>query len=218
MKNTRIMIVEDDPEFQEWLESEIEGYDGYTCLGCCDSAEDALTRIPVLKPDIVLMDIQLPGKMDGIECLLRLKLVQPQMRFMIISSYGDDEKVFEALKAGAGGYMLKGEIPGSLHAQLTDFCAGGAPMSPEIARKVISSFHQPPRQVIALEELTERERLILSLLSQGLLYKEIAAKLPNEKDASKTISEGTVKVHVHHIYQKLQVNNRAEAMILYLGK
>ncbi|MEZ4776189.1 MAG: response regulator transcription factor [Bacteroidia bacterium] len=218
MKKITVMIVEDDPEFQQWLESEIDSFQGFTYLGCCDSAEDALTQIPIKNPDIVLMDIKLPGKMDGIECLLRLKLVKPQMRFMIITSYGDDERVFEALKAGAEGYILKGDIPGALQRQLEDFCAGGAPMSPEIAKKVISSFHQPPRQVIALEELTERERLILNLLSQGLLYKEIAAKLPNENDASKTISEGTVKVHVHHIYQKLQVNNRAEAMILYLGK
>lgn len=218
MKNHTVMIVEDDPEFQLWLESEVNSYEGFECSGCCDSAEDALTRIPIINPDIVLMDIKLSGNMNGIECLLRIKLVKPHIRFMIISSYGDDEKVFEALKAGAEGYILKGDMPKILARQLEDFCSGGAPMSPEIARKVISSFHKPPRQIIAFQHLTDKEKVILDLLAQGLLYKEIADRLPNENNPAKKISEGTVKVHVHHIYQKLQVNNRAEAMIIYLGK
>lgn len=211
------MIVEDEPEFQLWLESEVGSYTDFECLGCCSTAEEALRRVPIIQPDIVLMDIGLPGAMDGIECMLRIKIVQPQIKFMVITAFSDDERVFEALKAGAGGYILKVDMPRSLQNQLGEFCQGGAPMSPEIAQKVISSFHKPARQIVALEQLTEREKLILNLLAQGLLYKEIAGHLPHEHDPGKHISEGTVKVHVHHIYQKLQVNNRAEAMRIYLG-
>jgi DNA-binding NarL/FixJ family response regulator len=213
----KIAIVEDDPEFREWLESELE-VPGFECVGAYSTAEAALSEIPQIKPDIVIMDLGLElSDINGMECMLRLKLVSPTLKFLVITSYGDDERVFEALKTGAGAYLLKNDIPKKLIDVLTEFYNGGAPMSAGIAMKVISSFHKPPGDIVAVQQLTPREKEILEFLSKGYLYKEIADKLYNENDPTKKIAEGTVKIHAHKIYQKLEVNNRTEAIKKYLN-
>lgn len=219
MDPVRISIVEDDPEFQEWLLSELDGAPQYQCIGRYQKAEDALANIPKAAPDIVIMDLGLElSDIDGIECMLRLKLVSPELKFMVITAQPDDERVFEALKVGAGAYLQKSEIPKSMIEVLDDFQRGGAPMSASIARKVVASFHQAPKEIELVQQLSPREREVLDLLAKGYLYKEIADRLPNENDRSKKISEGTVKIHAHNIYHKLQVNNRTEAIGKYLRR
>lgn len=219
MNTIKVCIVEDDPEFQEWLLEELSEAEHISCLGVFSVAEDAMAKIPALQPDIVLMDLGLEkSAIGGIECMLRLKMVAPEMKFMVVSSFGDDEKVFEALKVGAGAYILKGDISRTLIDMIGDFSKGGAPMSAEIARKVISSFHRNATDLALLHQLTPRENEILVLLSKGYMYKEIAGMLHNENDPSKTISEGTVKIHAYNVYQKLQVNSRLEAIKKYLNR
>ncbi|MFN0175082.1 MAG: LuxR C-terminal-related transcriptional regulator [Saprospiraceae bacterium] len=219
MDLVRISLVEDDPEFQEWLISELSDAPRYQCIGRYHKAEDALANIPKAAPDIVIMDLGLElSDIDGIECMLRLKLVSPDLKFMVITGQPDDERVFEALKVGAGAYLQKSEIPKNMIEVLDEFQRGGAPMSAGIARKVIASFHQPPKEIALVQQLSPREREVLDLLAKGYLYKEIADRLPNENDRSKKISEGTVKIHAHNIYHKLQVNNRTEAIGKYLKR
>jgi len=214
----RVAIVEDDPEFREWLESELEAPE-FECVGSFEVAEAALAQIPQINPDIVIMDLGLEhSDIGGIECMLRLKLVCPNQKFLVMTSHGDDERVFEALKTGAGAYILKNDIPRKLIDVLGEFHRGGAPMSAEIAQKVIASFFKPAADLISLQQLSPREKEVLNLLSKGYLYKEIADMLPNENAPDKKIAEGTVKIHAHKIYQKLQVNNRTEAINKYLKR
>jgi len=219
MEPIRISIVEDDPEFQEWLLSELSDAPQFQCISRYDVAENALANIPNEKPDIVIMDLGLDkSDIDGIECMLRLKLVSPDLKFLVITGQPDDDKVFEALKVGAGAYIQKGDIPRKLIDLLDQFYRGGAPMSEGIARKVIDSFYRKPTDTVLLLQLTPKELKILQLLAKGYLYKEIADMMPNENDPTKTIAEGTVKIHAHNIYQKLQVNNRTEAINKYLNR
>ncbi|HMQ47381.1 MAG TPA: response regulator transcription factor [Saprospiraceae bacterium] len=211
MDKIKICIVEDELEFQEWIVDEINEVDDIESLGTYDLAEDALIEIPRLKPDIVIMDLGLnKSNMDGIECMLRLKLVSPGIKFLVITSNTNESLVFEALRVGAGAYIQKGDIPRDLIDLIREFYQGGAPMSPGIARRLIESFHKPPDDLVMLNNLSTREMEILDKLSQGFLYKEIADQLK--------IAEGTVKQHAHNIYQKLQVNNRTEAIRKYLNK
>ncbi|MCC7245841.1 MAG: response regulator transcription factor [Saprospiraceae bacterium] len=218
MDHIKLCIVEDEIEFQDWILDELSADPRFECLGVFDTAEAALRKIPLLRPDIVLMDLGLnKSEMKGHECMLRLKLISPDMKFIVISSFSDDDKVFEALKVGAGAYIVKGDISKTLLTVIEEFYLGGAPMSPEIARKVLMSFHKPAEDMALLQTLSDRERAVLEPLSKGFLYKEIADMLPNENDPNKNISEGTVKKHAHNIYQKLQVNNRVEAIRKYLN-
>lgn len=215
----RISIVEDDLEFQEWLLAELSEAPHFQCISRYDLAENALANIPLEKPDIVIMDLGLDkSDIGGIECMLRLKLVSPDLKFLVITAHAGDDKVFEALKVGAGAYILKSDISKKLIQVLDEFYAGGAPMSAEIAQKVITSFHKPLNDIIQVQQLSPKETKILDLLSKGYLYKEIADMLPNENDPTKNISEGTVKIHAHNIYRKLQVNNRTEAIRKYLNR
>ncbi|MFN0213258.1 MAG: response regulator [Saprospiraceae bacterium] len=215
----KISIVEDDPEFQEWLVEEISDEPRFKVISRYDVAEQALAKIPQEKPDIVIMDLGLEkSDIGGIECMLRLKLVSPDLKFLVITAHGGDEKVFEALKVGAGAYILKSDISDKLLNVLNEFWQGGAPMSAMIAQKVIASFHKAPTEIVQVQKLSEREMEILNYLSKGFLYKEIAEKLTNENDPEKKIAEGTVKKHAHNIYQKLQVNNRTEAIRKYLNR
>lgn len=215
----KICIVEDDDEYRDFLRRDIEDVPGYECVGTFDVAEAALRRIPLERPDIVLMDLGLDKSLiNGIECMLRLKLVCPDLKFVVITVFDTDDKVFEALRIGAGAYILKKDIPDRLIQILDEFIAGGAPMSMEIARKVISSFHKSKQDLELIQQLTEREIEILELLSKGLLCKEIAAHLTHKyKNNQENIKEGTVKQHINHIYHKLQVNNRVEAIRRYLS-
>lgn len=215
----KISIVEDDPEFQDWLVEELSDEPRFKVISRYDVAENALANIPLERPHIVIMDLGLEkSDIGGIECMLRLKLVSPDLKFLVITAHGGDEKVFEALKVGAGAYILKSDISDKLIKVLDEFQNGGAPMSAQIAQKVIASFHKAPTDIVQVQQLTEREMEILDYLSKGFLYKEIAEKLINENDPEKKLAEGTVKKHAHNIYQKLQVNNRTEAIRKYLNR
>ena len=211
VKYIKVSIIEDDLEFQEWILEELNNAPTIKCVSRHLSGDEALTQIPQLQPDIVIVDLTLKkSKIDGIECMFRLKLVLPKIKFLVISAHSDEGKIFEALRVGAGAYLQKEDIPRQLTELIFEFHKGGAPMSPGIAQRIIKSFHQPANELVLLKELTFREKEILDHLSNGYLYKEIADNLD--------IKEGTVKQHAHNIYQKLQVNNRTEAIRKYLNQ
>ena len=207
-----VAIVEDNNDIRLALEQIIESSGDYTLAGSCLNGEEALVKLPILNPKVVLMDIGLGG-INGIEVVRELKAVHPEILFMMCTIYDEDEKIFEALRAGASGYILKKTSPVKLLEGIKELIEGGAPMSSQIARKVVAAFQNKP--VIAsvgstLDVLSKRENEILEMLSTGLLYKEISDKL--------TISSETVRKHVYHIYEKLHVSNRVEAVNKYFGR
>jgi DNA-binding NarL/FixJ family response regulator len=213
-----ICIVDDNKDIRSALEQIISMSDGYKLLGSFTSAEEAIEKIPSLHPNIVLMDINLGG-MSGIECVGILKPLYPDILYMMCTVYEEDEKIFEALSVGASGYILKKTAPAKLLDAIKELSEGGAPMSSQIARKVVAAFRQikpvaesvlPTAHDEALGVLSNREMEILELLSKGLLYKEIAGNL--------FISPETVRKHVYHIYEKLHVNNRVEAVNKYFRR
>jgi DNA-binding NarL/FixJ family response regulator len=206
-----IAIVEDLDEVREGLHQFISLNAEFKVLDTFATAEEALYQIPILKPDIVIMDINLPG-ISGIECIRLVKDKSPATQFMMFTVYENDEKVFEALKAGASGYMLKNTGLVQLIESLKELHKGGSPMSANIARKLVTLFRQNETEnnITEMEQLTKREHEMLQLLSQGLLYKEISDKL--------SISINTVKQHIHNIYEKLHVQNRTEALNKVFGK
>ncbi len=208
--NISVCIVEDNRDILQALEQIIMMADGYELLGSFISAEDALSGLPVRHPNVVLMDINL-GKMNGIECVRRIKPEHPEILFMMCTVYEEDEKIFEALAAGANGYILKKTTPSKMLEAIRELYEGGAPMSSQIARKVVNAFQKiPDGSHTKIDTLSNREAEILELLSKGLLYKEIAAQL--------FIAQETVRKHVYHIYEKLHVNNRIEAVNKYFGR
>jgi len=180
---------------------------GVRCVCVCVTAEDALNQIPKQNPDVILMDINLPGA-SGIECTARLKQVLPQAQVIMLTVYEDTASIFSALKAGACGYLLKRSSPGEILDAINNVCTGGAPMTSEIARKVVMTF-QSPASGPAAATLSAREQEILELLSQGKVSKEIADQLG--------ISYHTVRVHLKHIYEKLHVRSHAEAMLKFMA-
>lgn len=204
-----LAIVEDLAEVREGLSQFISLNPEFRVLAACESAEEALLTLPRLNPDIVIMDINLPG-MSGIECIRKIKVRTPHTQFMMFTVYENDEKVFEALKAGASGYLLKNTGLLQLIEALKELHSGGSPMSANIARKLVSLFREEHVEVNTLPELSKRENEILELLSKGLLYKEIADRLG--------ISVSTVRQHIHKIYEKLHVQNRTEALNKAFGK
>ena len=204
-----IAIVEDLDEVREGLNNYISLNDDFKVLDSFKTAEEALHAVPQMKPDIVIMDINLPG-INGIECIRQLKDKSPATQFMMFTVYENDEKVFEALKAGASGYLLKNTGLPQLAESLKDLHSGGSPMSANIARKLVSFFRSTEKETERVETLSDRENEILQLLSKGLLYKEIANGL--------SISIATVRQHIHHIYEKLHVQNRTEAINKAFGK
>ena len=209
-KYISVCIVEDNTDILQALEQIIMMADGYELLGSYTSAEDALTGIPDQHPNVVLMDINL-GKMNGIECVRRIKPEHPEILFMMCTVYEEDEKIFEALAAGANGYILKKTTPSKMLEAIKELNEGGAPMSSQIARKVVNAFQKiPDGSHTQIDTLSNREAEILELLAKGLLYKEIAAQL--------FIAQETVRKHVYHIYEKLHVNNRIEAVNKYFGR
>ncbi len=212
--NIPIAIVEDNHDIRNALEQIIEMSDGYTLAGSCVSGEEALLLIPKMHPKVVLMDIHLGG-INGIDVVRELKTKNPEILFMMCTIYEEDEKIFEALRAGASGYILKKTAPGKLLESIKELMEGGAPMSGQIARKVVSAFqNKPASSKIAnsksLEDLSRREMEILQMLSKGLMYKEIAESM--------AISAETVRKHVYHVYEKLHVENRVEAVNIYFGR
>ena len=200
-----LAIVEDLDEVREGLMTFLSLSPEFKVLDTFKTAEQALEMIPGLQPDIVIMDINLPG-MNGIECIRRISARNSHTQFMMFTVYENDEKVFEALKAGASGYLLKNT--GLIHIieALKELYQGGSPMSSNIARKLVNNFQQQPQKesLTGMAALSPRENEILRHLARGLLYKEIADKL--------TISTSTVRQHIHHIYEKLHVQNRTEAI------
>lgn len=207
MDQITVCIVEDNHDILQALEQIITMSDGYNLLGSFTSAEEAIVGLPILHPNVVLMDINL-GKMNGIECVKAVKPHHPEILFMMCTVYEEDEKIFEALAAGANGYMLKKTAPAKILEAIRELYEGGAPMSSQIARKVVNAFQKPHSAQI--DSLSNREAEILQYLAKGLLYKEIAAHL--------NIAQETVRKHVYHIYEKLHVNNRVEAVNKYFGR
>lgn len=198
-----IAIIEDNDQFRNGLEAIIQSQKEMVLTGSYESAEKALLALPDNPTDIVIADINLPG-MRGTNLILQLKSKMPQTQFMVCSIHDDDDTVFEAMKYGASGYILKNPVTADdIIRAIHDLYNGGSPMSPYIARKVISSFHKP---AVSSESsmLSVREKEVLELLAKGLLYKEIADKLG--------VSHETVKKHLKNIYQKLHVQNKIEAL------
>ena len=203
MNTISVVVVEDIDEIRNALRVLINGSEGFSCEHVFSRGEDAIEQLPHLQPDIVLMDINLPGK-NGIECVKELSEKIPATQFMMCTVYDDDDNIFESLSAGASGYILKRTSPAQILEAIRELYDGGSPMSSEIARRVVESLKKKNKPSGATEILTEREKEILDFLSKGLLYKEIAAEL--------FISKETVKRHIHNIYEKLQVQTRTEAL------
>jgi DNA-binding NarL/FixJ family response regulator len=213
MKEIRVCIVDDNPDLRSALEEILRMSDDYRCVGTMSNAKEAKMKLPVLKPDVVLMDINLGGDESGIDCVRDLKPLIQQTNFMMCTVYEENEKIFEALSAGASGYILKKTAPSKMLEAIKELCEGGAPMSSQIARKVVAAFQQKKtanHNTEKLDELSNREKEILEQLSKGLMYKEIAAELH--------ISAETVRKHVYHVYEKLHVTNRIEAVNKYYGR
>ena len=211
--NETVAIVEDNNDIRHALEQIIETSGVYSLAGSCTNGEEALVKLPIINPKVVLMDIGLGDGINGIEVVRELKVSNPQILFMMCTIYEEDEKIFEALRAGASGYILKKTSPAKLLDGIKELIEGGAPMSSQIASKVVAAFQN--KSVVAsagsaLAVLSKRENEILEMLSTGILYKEIADKL--------TISSETVRKHVYHIYEKLHVTNRIEAVNKYFGR
>jgi DNA-binding NarL/FixJ family response regulator len=204
-----ISIVEDQRALRESLAEWLGNAPGIRCVGAYATAEEALRGLPTQKPDVVLMDINLPG-MNGIQCVAKLKERLPKTQVVMLTTYDQGDLIFDSLRAGANGYLLKNMPREELVAAVEQVHAGGAPMSLQIARKVIDHFRRAPRNASELEQLTNRERDILRLLAKGYLYKEIAAELG--------ISMSTVRTHVSAVYEKLHVQSRTEAAMKLVGQ
>jgi len=197
-----VCIVEDLEDIRNGLAAIINMTDGFKVLQTFSNAEDALQQLSLLQPDIVVMDINLPG-ISGIECIRRVHEKNRSIQFMMFTIYENSDTVFEALEAGATGYILKNSSPAKIIESLQELHQGGSPMNPEIAKKLVMRFQ---KQTFSQNEyhLTPKEQKILELMSRGYLYKEIAGELKN--------TVNTIKQHIRHIYEKLHVQNKAEAI------
>jgi len=204
-----VSIVEDNDQLRGTLARVIGHAEDFECVGQHATAEAALENIPKEKPNVVLMDINLPG-MNGVECVRKLKQLLPEIQVMMLTAYEDTENIFNALKAGANGYMLKRTPRAALLDAIREVHRGGSPMTAHIARKVVQSFQQSAASVQQTEELSPREKEVLDCLAQGFLYKEIADKLG--------ISYETVHTYIRRIYEKLQVRTRTEAVAKFLKR
>jgi DNA-binding NarL/FixJ family response regulator len=204
-----LAIVEDNPGFRESLARMLNDAPGFRCPHTYGTAEEALHGIPAARPDVVLMDINLPG-MSGVECVRRLHALGPPIRVIMLTVYENTENIYAALKAGASGYILKRTAPAKLLEAIQDVVDGGAPMSSAIARKVVRSFQETPSTAGKMENLSAREQEVLDMLAKGYLYKEISDQLQ--------LGLGTIKTYVRRIYEKLHVQSRTEAVVKYLGQ
>ena len=203
---TKIAIVEDNKTIRESLAEFAQKDPENRCVCTCPTAEEALKALPKEQPDIVLMDIQLP-KMSGIECCAQLKQMLPTAQIIMVTVYEDTERIFKALRAGACGYLLKRCTTEELIAAIREVRQGGAPMSREIARKVIFSFQEPLAAAAEVEDLSPREKEILELLAEGFPNKQIADRMG--------VTDGTVRWHLRHVYNKLHVRSRTEAALKF---
>jgi DNA-binding NarL/FixJ family response regulator len=211
MSSIAVSIIEDDAGVRSSLVRLINSSPGYRCVSQHSSAESALDEIPKLKPDVALMDINLPG-INGVECVRKLKPMLPRTQVIMLTVYQNTDHIFKALAAGATGYLLKQTPPSELLAAIRDVNAGGSPMSGHIARKIVQSFQETEKKTTSAEAatLSPREAEVLDLLAKGFLYKEIADQMK--------ISYATVHTHIRHVYEKLHVRSRTEAVAKHLGQ
>jgi DNA-binding NarL/FixJ family response regulator len=208
-KPVTIAIVEDSPGLRRNMETIIQRAEGFECVGSFEDGEQALDAIPALRPRVVLMDINLPG-IDGVQCVARLARDLPDTQMIMITVYDDTDAIFDSLAAGAGGYLLKPVRSAQLIAAIREIIAGGAPMSSNIARRVVQTFRKPAAAPEGMSQLSARENEVLEHLAKGLLQKEIADQLG--------ISYWTVQTHIARIYEKLHVHSRAQAVAKYHGQ
>ncbi len=205
----KVVIVEDEAWLRENLAREINRASGLRCVACYRTAEQALQGISNDQPDVVIMDINLPG-MDGVECLRRLKTVVPNVQCLMLTVYEESKKIFDSLLAGASGYLLKRTSTPDLLEAIQQVLGGGSPMSSSIARKVVAYFNQMGAIKSETTPLSPRERQVLELLAKGSSYKEIAGQL--------SLSLETIRMNIKHIYVKLHVHSRGEAAAKYMQK
>lgn len=206
----RVSIVEDDATIRETLHSLLIFEEGMQPVSVHGTAEHALQMLPTDPPNVVVMDINLPGA-SGIDCVRTLSESCPGTQFLMYTVHDDDHRVFDALKAGANGYILKSSTPDQILEAIRELMAGGSPMSAPVARRLVQQFRPvQQRQALGDVPLTDREFEVLDLLAQGLLYKEIGGRLG--------ITVGTIKQHIHRIYEKMHVQNRTEAVNRYFGR
>jgi DNA-binding NarL/FixJ family response regulator len=202
-----VSIVEDDAELRESISHFIDGAPGFSCAGAYSTGEEALEGIPARKPAVALMDINLPG-MSGIECVRKLKERAPALQIIMLTVYENSDRIFEALSAGACGYLVKRTPPERLLEAVREISAGGSPMSSNIARKVVQAFQSGGGTALPVP-LARREEEVLDLLSKGRAYKQIAGEM--------NLHIGTIRTYVRRIYEKLHVNSRTEAVVKYLN-
>ena len=208
MPLTTVAIIEDNNTMRKMLVELIDSAPGYRCVCACSTSKEALAEVPKHRPDVALMDIHLPDE-SGIVCTARLTERMPNLQVIMVTVYKDTDLIFQALKAGASGYILKRFRPDEIIQAIADVRAGGAPMTAEIARMVVRSFRAPSAAPDA-DGLTAREAVLLELVAQGLSNKEIAQKA--------NITAGTVRIHLGHIFKKLHVRCRTEAAAKYFRK
>jgi len=201
---TKVAIVEDNKTTREVLETIINLSTDFRCVCTCATAEEALRLLPAHKPELVLMDIQLP-KMSGVDCVAKLKEMLPNVHAIMVTVYEDPDRIFRALRAGASGYLLKRSAPEEVLNAMREVQQGGGAMSGEIARKVIAHFREQAKATTEVDQLTTREREVLDLVVHGMSNKEIADRL--------SVTMAAVRFHLKHIYQKLHVHSRTEAVL-----
>lgn len=204
-----ISVIEDNADMRAGVARVLNQAPGLSCVSTYATAEAALRDLPAQKPDVVLMDIHLPG-MNGIECVAKLKARLPQLQVLMLTRYEQSDQIFDSIRAGASGYLLKYTPAEELVQAIEQVHAGGAPMTMQIARKVINYFQQTQKSASDVEKLTPREKEVLTLLAKGYPYKRIASDLG--------IAIGTLRVHLRAVYDKLHVHCRTEAAVKYLGR
>ncbi len=205
----KICIVEDNYDMRESVAQALNESPGIRCIGTYATAEAAVHDLPFQKPDVALVDIHLPG-MNGIECVAKLKAQLPQLQILMLTRYEQSDMIFDSIRAGASGYLLKRTPAAELVQAIEQVHSGGAPMTPQIARKVVAHFQQIQKPSSDMQKLTSREQEVLALLAKGYLYKQIAGKLD--------ISINTLRAYLRAIYDKLHVHSRTEAAVKYLGR
>jgi DNA-binding NarL/FixJ family response regulator len=203
---TNVAIVEDNRTTREGLEAIVNLSEDFRCVRTCSTAEEALKVLPEIKPDLVLMDVQLPN-MSGVDCVAQLKELMPSLKAIMVTVYEDPDRIFRALRAGASGYLLKRSTPEEVLHAMREVQQGGGAMSGEIARKVIGYFREQTAAKVEVDELTQREREVLELVVHGLSNKEIAERL--------SVTAEGVRWHLKRIYQKLHVHSRTEAALKF---
>jgi DNA-binding NarL/FixJ family response regulator len=202
----KVAIVEDDKTLRQGFETLLNQTDEFQCVCTCETVAEAIRKIPKAHPDVVLMDIQLPDK-SGIECTAKIKELLPSVQIIVVTVYEDSDRIFQALQAGACGYLLKRSAPERIIAAIREAQEGGVPMTPEIARKVIGQFRTKATVSTQVETLTAREKEVLELVMQGLENQEIADRM--------SVSIATIRFHLQHIYEKLHVHSRNEMIFKF---